>query len=328
MSACGSSASPLHGGTLPPGTKDAGADSAVTPAHGRATQPQVIDQVVSGWLAAEGAFADAARTSDPFEPELAATTLAPQLGWTRSLLEKMSADGLMATGPVRLRDAPRHRAARRLRPPFEHVRWTRRSSCRTRQAGRSPECSGQVAFELFTSKMRADGRWMEVGVPAGRRRPMRSSVRILVVLASFGAGLLGCPNCGVGGGGRRRSTAWNSHRRSLSGRIGRRQIREAGRGSKAGRGDARVPWQCVYTELLLNDEGGNRPRRPHSRELVLGDLHRSGDRREHHPDRMDSGSSGGRHAGGQSVCARSAGRELAPPAFVRPPFQSTRMSQS
>ena len=67
----------------------------------RPFQPQVVSQVVSGWFAAESAFANAARTSDPNAPELAATMIDPQLTWSRSLLGRMGASGQIATGPVK-----------------------------------------------------------------------------------------------------------------------------------------------------------------------------------------------------------------------------------
>ena len=54
--------------------------------------------VVSSWLAAEHAFDAAALTADPGEPDLAATTVAPQLGATQALLEEMQSSGDVATG--------------------------------------------------------------------------------------------------------------------------------------------------------------------------------------------------------------------------------------
>jgi hypothetical protein len=54
--------------------------------------------VVSSWLAAEHYFDAAALTADPDEPDLAATTVAPQLGATQALLEEMQSSGEVATG--------------------------------------------------------------------------------------------------------------------------------------------------------------------------------------------------------------------------------------
>ena len=56
--------------------------------------------VISAWVAAQRAFDDAARTADADAPELAATTVAPQLPWTQALLGHMRADGEEARGPV------------------------------------------------------------------------------------------------------------------------------------------------------------------------------------------------------------------------------------
>lgn len=57
-------------------------------------------QIISAWLAAERAFHDAALTSDPNQPELAATTVDPLLKQVRINLERMRADGYLAKGPT------------------------------------------------------------------------------------------------------------------------------------------------------------------------------------------------------------------------------------
>ncbi len=57
--------------------------------------------ILSAWLAAERAFETAAQTSDPNEPALLATTTAPQIAWTVSLLARMSAAGEVGRGPMR-----------------------------------------------------------------------------------------------------------------------------------------------------------------------------------------------------------------------------------
>jgi hypothetical protein len=57
--------------------------------------------VVSSWLAAEHAFDSAALNADPNQPDLAATTVAPQLGATQALLEEMQTSGEVATGVAR-----------------------------------------------------------------------------------------------------------------------------------------------------------------------------------------------------------------------------------
>ena len=159
MSACGSSASRLHGVAWPLGTKGTGTNSAVTSGPASTYQSPVIDQVASGWLAAEGAFADAARTSDPFEPELAATTLAPQLGWTRSLLEKMSADGLVATGPVHY-GTPQVTGLHGAQATVRACAMDAEIVVSDTTGRPVPGILGQVAFELFTSKMQlTEGEW-------------------------------------------------------------------------------------------------------------------------------------------------------------------------
>ena len=165
-SACSSIASPGRGEMPDRGAKIL-THSAVVSVTRQGNPAQVIDQVASGWLAAEGAFADAARTSDPFAPELAATTLAPQLGWTRSLLERMSAAGLVARGPVHY--------------GTPHVAGLHGSDATVRACamdaeivvsettGRPvPGLLGQVAFELFTSKMQlTKGGWKLVSQLVG-----------------------------------------------------------------------------------------------------------------------------------------------------------------
>ncbi len=51
-------------------------------------------------MSAQEAFEIAALTADPNEPSLAATTVSPQLDWSRALLEGMQANGQVARGPV------------------------------------------------------------------------------------------------------------------------------------------------------------------------------------------------------------------------------------
>lgn len=57
-------------------------------------------QVLSAWLAAQAAFDTAALTSDADQPDLAATTVDPQLNWSQALLERMKELGQIARGPV------------------------------------------------------------------------------------------------------------------------------------------------------------------------------------------------------------------------------------
>jgi hypothetical protein len=66
---------------------------------GAATTLSRSDQVIiSAWLAAEKAFHDAALTSDPNAPELAATMIAPQLEGARRSLQELRAYGDIAKG--------------------------------------------------------------------------------------------------------------------------------------------------------------------------------------------------------------------------------------
>ena len=159
LTACGQGASPPlvgpHGQEMGK-TVTSSAPTAVTRSP---FPPQVVSQVISGWLAAESAFADAARTSDPDAPELAATTIDPQLTWSRSLLGRMEASGQIAEGPVHY-GTPRVIA-------FHGDQATVRTCARDAEivvfaaSGRAaPGILGQVDYELFTSTMRqTEGGW-------------------------------------------------------------------------------------------------------------------------------------------------------------------------
>lgn len=56
-------------------------------------------QIISAWLAAQKAFHDAALTSNPDAPELAATTIPPILDTVRANLAQFRAQGEIAKGP-------------------------------------------------------------------------------------------------------------------------------------------------------------------------------------------------------------------------------------
>lgn len=58
-------------------------------------------QIISAWLAAQKAFHDAALTSDPNAPELAATTVPPILDTVRANLVQLRSQGDIAKGPSR-----------------------------------------------------------------------------------------------------------------------------------------------------------------------------------------------------------------------------------
>ena len=117
-----------------------------------ARQPQEVDQVLSGWLAAESAFADAARTANAYAPELTATTVDPQLAWSRALLERMAASNQIATGQDN-DGTPRVIA-------LHGDRATVRTCARDAEivvfatSGKpAPGVLGQVEFDLLTSTM-------------------------------------------------------------------------------------------------------------------------------------------------------------------------------
>jgi hypothetical protein len=113
-------------------------------------------QIVAAWLSAEQAFETAALTSDPFEPDLAATTVDPQLTWTRSLLARMGAAGQIATGRVRFG------------PPTVTLIGSDQATVRScahdaeivvsaSTGVPAPGVPGQVDFELFDSTMELSG---------------------------------------------------------------------------------------------------------------------------------------------------------------------------
>jgi hypothetical protein len=115
--------------------------------------------VVSSWLAAEHAFDTAALIADPSQPDLAATTVAPQLGATQTLLEEMRSSGEVATGvarygtpTVRLVGSERAQVVSCLHDAEIVV------SAATRKP--VPGVLGEVDFELIRSTMElVDGEW-------------------------------------------------------------------------------------------------------------------------------------------------------------------------
>ena len=62
--------------------------------------PAPVSPIVAAWTASQLAFEDAVRTADATAPELAATTVAPQLTWAESFLTLVRAAGEVGTGPV------------------------------------------------------------------------------------------------------------------------------------------------------------------------------------------------------------------------------------
>ena len=135
--------------------------SSTTPADG---------QIISAWLAAEQAFHDAALTSDPNAPELAATTISPILDTVRTSLAQFRTAGDIAKGPSEWGNP--HITARG--PGKTEV-----VSCVHDEAieivvktGRPlPGVLGQAAFELVTSIMQSTAAgWKLAGqnVEAGK----------------------------------------------------------------------------------------------------------------------------------------------------------------
>jgi hypothetical protein len=114
------------------------------------------DQIVAAWLSAEQAFATAALTSDPSEPDLAATTVDPQLTWTRSLLARMRAAGQIARG--RIHYGP---PSVKLVGPGEATVQSCADDAEivisASTGSPAPGVPGQVDFELFDSTMELSG---------------------------------------------------------------------------------------------------------------------------------------------------------------------------
>ena len=109
-------------------------------------------QIISAWLAAQKAFHDAALTSDPNAPELAATMVSPLLDNVRANLAQLRAEGDIAKG----------------RTDWGHPHITARGPTGTEVAscihdaeigivaktGKPvPGVAGQAAYELVTSVM-------------------------------------------------------------------------------------------------------------------------------------------------------------------------------
>lgn len=125
-------------------------------------------QVLSGWFAAESAFANAARMPDPYAPELAATTIDPQLSWSRALLDRMEVAGQIATGPVNY-GTPRVIASHGDLATVRTCAWDAEIVVFSATGRIAPGIPGQVDFELFTSTMQhTEGGWkllaQEIGV--------------------------------------------------------------------------------------------------------------------------------------------------------------------
>ena len=93
LAACGSSGPPSVAGPIRIGAERTASKVSVPGSP-----------VISAWIAAQLAFEDAARTADATAPELAATTVEPQLSWAESFVTLIRAAGDVATGPVAFGD--------------------------------------------------------------------------------------------------------------------------------------------------------------------------------------------------------------------------------
>ncbi len=116
----------------------------------------VSDQIVAAWLSAEQAFDTAALTSDPSEPDLAATTVDPQLTWTRSLLARMRAAGQIARGQIQY-GPPSVALVGRDEATVQSCADDAEIVVSAITGSPAPGVPGQVDFELFDSTMELSG---------------------------------------------------------------------------------------------------------------------------------------------------------------------------
>ncbi|MGO8871612.1 MAG: hypothetical protein ACLQPH_09465 [Acidimicrobiales bacterium] len=112
--------------------------------------------VASAWESAESAFESAARTAAPQDPGLAATTVPPLLGISRSLLSQMHSAGEVATGPIHL--GPPHVTVAGERLAVVTACAHDAEIVVTSVTGRPvPGSLGEVENERFTSTMELTG---------------------------------------------------------------------------------------------------------------------------------------------------------------------------
>jgi hypothetical protein len=157
LGACGNAAALSHPGTEA-GHRGAGPAASPTPERGirpvggPPPSPPAAGPVVSAWLSAEQSFDSAALTSDPDAPDLAATTIDPQLSSTRSLLSGMRAAGQIARGPVHF-GAPTVTVLKDGRATVRACVFDQEIVESATSGRPAPGIPGQVDFELFTSTM-------------------------------------------------------------------------------------------------------------------------------------------------------------------------------
>lgn len=156
LSACGRVPDPPTGPVMRTETTRGLAGVTSTSTSRTSDRSVLSDQIVAAWLSAEQAFATAALTSDPSEPDLAATTVDPQLTWTRSLLARMRAAGQIARG--RIHYGP---PSVKLVGPGEATVQSCADDAEivisASTGSPAPGVPGQVDFELFDSTMELSG---------------------------------------------------------------------------------------------------------------------------------------------------------------------------
>jgi hypothetical protein len=156
LSACGHIADASGDGMRHQGRIHGSMSSASVSVRSSADQSQLSSQIVAAWLSAEEAFDTAALSSDPYEPDLAVTTLPPQLTWTRSLLEQMRAAGQIAKGPVHY-GTPSVTALDANRATVQSCVHDAEIVVSAVSGQPAPGVPGQVDFELFISTMELTG---------------------------------------------------------------------------------------------------------------------------------------------------------------------------
>ena len=228
--------------------------------------PPVVAQVISGWLAAESAFSNAAHTPDPDAPELGCHH-------DRSAVDLVpfpnGADGGARSdsrGPSPRPATPLcHWHCTGTKPLFGRARGFGRWMNFAASGRPAPGVLGQVDYELFTSTMQQTERRMEAADTSGGCGSMRSTSKLRPSshlhpsspashsVTSAQASAFG----GDGPGGHR--SRWSLERWFRSGGPG-------GGASGQGGGQSPSPWLCTYTELILNDGEGIAPGGSHSRE--------------------------------------------------------------
>lgn len=133
-----------------------GALSSTTTGPSPSVGASVSGQIITAWLASQSAFETAALTADANEPALAATTIDPQLSWTRSLLAKMHAAGQVARGRVKS-GSPEVLALQGNRAIVQSCDYDTEVAVWAASGRPVPGLPGQVDYELIDSTMELTG---------------------------------------------------------------------------------------------------------------------------------------------------------------------------